>query len=375
MSVDTGATVSAPAASLTPEPTAHRQRLASLDAIRGIAALAVVFGHSFEEALRLMPKGSLIRDFIETIFVDYMNLGRIGVVAFFCVSGYVIPFSFSHKKPVPSFIIARFFRLYPAYWASLLLAIAAMAVISAPLPDAFTILANVTMAQTALGQPDVIGVYWTLFYELLFYGMCLLAFLAHRLESPGYLLSVVAALSLLGMAAAFARHTGLAPGVPIGIFMFLAIMHLGTLFRVADRGDGPGATRAFRTGLLIVLLTTGPIAVIGFIQKASGQRIIADFTSLYIGIALFYYLRRSQRVITPGTLFLGRISYSLYLFHPVCLILAVALSVMVPAPFGPIFLVVTIPVSAILLSTVMQQGIEAPFNRFGKMLRSRLLGQ
>lgn len=348
-------------------------RLTSLDAIRGIAALAVVIGHAIDEAIRLIQSPAL-HDVLQSLAVDYVSLGRVGVVAFFCVSGYVIPFSFAHRHPVPSFLIARFFRLYPAYWVSMIGALLLAVVLSTPFPPPAQILANITMIQLVLGQPDLIGVYWTLFYELVFYGLCLGAFIIGRMQSPPYLLAMVAGLSALGLVAAVLRHSGMAAGVPIGLFMFLAIMHLGTLARVSDRDATPQARRYFAIGLVIILVTTGPIAGIGFIQKATNQRLIADVTSLYVGLALFFALRRRNDLATVPLLFLGKISYSLYLMHPLCLVGLVAVGHMLAPPFGSLFVLLSVPVCAILLSTVTQHFVEEPSNQLGRRLRRMLPG-
>ena len=50
-----------------------------------------------------------------------INAGRLGVVLFFAISGFVVPFSIklAHRYPVREFLVTRFFRLYPAYWLSI----------------------------------------------------------------------------------------------------------------------------------------------------------------------------------------------------------------------------------------------------------------
>jgi peptidoglycan/LPS O-acetylase OafA/YrhL len=349
-------------------------RLRSLDAIRGIAAFLVVLSHSFDLALHAMSPESAIRPVVHAAFIEYLNLGRVGVVTFFMLSGYVIPFSFAHDKPIRSFLIARFFRLYPAYWVSMAGAVILAVALTGALPATGQILANLTMAQALLGQPHLIGAYWTLFYELLFYALCMFAFINRWMESPRYLLALVVGLMLFGLAAAVMRWAGIG-NPPIGIPMFLGIMHLGTLARLSDRGDGPLARRCFAIAVAVVLLAVGPISAIGFIQRAAGERLIADVTSLYVGIAAFLLLRRNAAVCQPWLLFLGLISYSLYLFHPLTLEpLATLLVPMLPQSMRPAFILLSAPFTAILLATLMQRYVEAPGNRLGKEVRMRLRG-
>src|SRR4051794_36699042 len=95
-----------------------QQRIDYLDGLRGVAATLVLIGHAAEETCATVSAPTLDR------ILDYVGFGRIGVVAFFCVSGFVIPFSFRPPDAVRNFAISRFFRLYPAYWLSLALFLA-----------------------------------------------------------------------------------------------------------------------------------------------------------------------------------------------------------------------------------------------------------
>src|ERR1700678_4625818 len=86
-------------------------RLAWLDALRGFAALCVVFDHG--SALLLLP--------VRTFLYQWLNLGQYGVFVFFLVSGYIVPASLERKGCVRSFWISRAFRLYPMYLVAIAL--------------------------------------------------------------------------------------------------------------------------------------------------------------------------------------------------------------------------------------------------------------
>ncbi|MFC7107853.1 acyltransferase family protein [Nonomuraea rubra] len=86
-------------------------RLAWLDALRGIGALAVVAEH-------LLPW------FLPALRPYWFSLGVYGILVFFLVSGYIIPTSLERHGDVRAFWISRFFRLYPLYLAVIALVLA-----------------------------------------------------------------------------------------------------------------------------------------------------------------------------------------------------------------------------------------------------------
>ena len=105
------------------EPHQPGARLAYIDTQRGIAALLVIWLHASEVFVQLpkAPSGGWLFDLAWAV-----DTGRIGVVLFFAISGFVIPSSLAAKDgettthALKVFLIRRFFRLYPAYWVSVL---------------------------------------------------------------------------------------------------------------------------------------------------------------------------------------------------------------------------------------------------------------
>src|SRR5262245_18274368 len=150
-------------------------RLLFLDALRGIAAMAVFISHAAE---RVSP---ILRDIVHTRF----DLGHFGVTLFFLCSGFIIPFSLERQNSLPRFWISRTFRLFPLYWftigISVFLAYAMSerrslsALLSA---NSSIILGNMTMLQLFMGIPHIRGEYWTLSFEMLFYIVMSMLFFA-----------------------------------------------------------------------------------------------------------------------------------------------------------------------------------------------------
>jgi peptidoglycan/LPS O-acetylase OafA/YrhL len=158
-------------------------RFAIIDALRGIAVLMVVWVHTGETFSR-----SLYRIGADSLFfqlADQIHIGRIGVVLFFCISGFVIPGSLrgSVIAGLKKFLIHRFFRLYPAYWLSMVIFI--YLIWNSPVKE-YTwklVAANATMVPQWLGYEMIVGSYWTLHIEVLFYIICSLLFIFKLLDT------------------------------------------------------------------------------------------------------------------------------------------------------------------------------------------------
>ena len=105
----------------------NTNRFAHIDALRGIAALLVIWLHVSEVFVRLSPEtlaqGTALYDIAWAV-----DVGRIGVVVFFAISGFVICRSLNGNKIEGSkkFLIRRFLRLYPAFWVSIVLGLFSM---------------------------------------------------------------------------------------------------------------------------------------------------------------------------------------------------------------------------------------------------------
>ena len=144
--------------------TNHERRLAWLDALRGFAALCVVFDHG--STLLLLP----VRSFL----YQWLNLGQYGVFVFFLVSGYIVPASLERKGSVRGFWISRAFRLYPMFVLVLVLSAVAHATGHGTVANAGThpvaaVLGWLFMMQNLAAGLNVPVVTWTLSYEMVFY--------------------------------------------------------------------------------------------------------------------------------------------------------------------------------------------------------------
>jgi peptidoglycan/LPS O-acetylase OafA/YrhL len=142
----------------------RQSRLAWLDALRGFAALCVVFDHG--STLLLLPARSFL--------YQWFNLGQYGVFVFFLVSGYIVPASLERKGSVRGFWIGRAFRLYPMFLVGLVLSAVAYKTGHGTIDNAgahrvTAVLGWLFMLQNLNAGLNVPVVTWTLSYEMVFY--------------------------------------------------------------------------------------------------------------------------------------------------------------------------------------------------------------
>lgn len=289
-------------------------RLLHVDALRGIAALLVVCLHvtQFFHAQRAaLP--ALSGQWLAVLAQDF-DFGRIGVMLFFLISGYVIPDSIRLDRPAPlaTFAIRRVLRIYPAYWVSIPLGAWAMWWLWERPFGWGALLANLSLLQDLLGVPAAIGVYWTLLIELGFYLLCIVLALRHSLHDTrrlAWLAAVFAALHTLGAFGAWL-------GVPLKLALvflplYLSYMLCGALLRQVDDGAAIApAPRRVLQALIVFYLTLFPLAAIWAIGPFNNYVVCGG-----IALALFLLGTRVMPLRARVLVWLGRISYSLYLFH------------------------------------------------------------
>ncbi|WP_245642649.1 acyltransferase family protein [Nonomuraea candida] len=327
-----------PAAS---SPAAPAARLAWLDALRGIGALAVVAEH-------LLPW------FVPGLRPYWFSLGVYGILVFFLVSGYIIPASLERHGDVRAFWISRFFRLYPLYLAiiALVLGLAWWVPVREAVPrDGSAVAAHATMLLDVVSVGGVADTMWTLSYEMVFYLVVTALFLTRGHGRSGLWSMVFAAGAVVvGLVASGAVLGGGWPayvscavfvaglaGVLLGRFRtaaacalglmavvllvtssrvpwlgvaVLAVMFAGTAVYRWERGTG---------GLWPVAVTAALVAIAPVWAVTSGWwwvRADVWITTIVLAAATFAggMALRGRRLPRPLVWF-GLISYSLYLVH------------------------------------------------------------
>ncbi|MFJ8312665.1 MULTISPECIES: acyltransferase family protein [unclassified Streptomyces] len=147
-------------------------RLRALDGLRLIAALMVALYHYGGRSGDISKGWGASPKKLFPATHEWFSYGCLGVQIFFVISGFVICMS-GWGRPLRSFFASRVARLYPAYWAALVIVTAVFAlpwvVYKTVTPSEF--LVNLTMLQMPVGVHRVLGVCWTLWAELRFYAL------------------------------------------------------------------------------------------------------------------------------------------------------------------------------------------------------------
>lgn len=339
-------------------PTVAQGRYEFLDALRGLAAFLVVVQHGAETLLPRLPGRAPI------------NLGETGVVLFFLLSGVVIPPSIERHRSLGRFWVKRLCRLFPAYWASL--AGCLLLVATGLFPPPFIAmrhpvagaLINLTMVQSLFGVPSAIGVYWTLPLELQFYALCSALFVTRLLRRPVLCLLAGTAWLLAAELATAARHGS----VPAGRVGLLLSAMFGAVALRWLMGELPTRTLAVVAALMGGVVTLGlwlrfdrfPVA--HEVAAPSAKVVVPSWFLAYLLFFAAAALRR--REIPQALLWLGRTSYSVYLWHLPVLVAVLHLAGHLPGGLllGPALLLTGV------VAHLSYSFVELPGMRFGARL-------
>lgn len=351
------------------------RRLRYIDSLRALAALLVLWVHVSEKFTKVASAGS---GWVHELTAP-INAGRIGVVIFFAISGFVVPFSIklAHRYPVREFLLTRFFRLYPAYWLSIPLGVLTTYWIwNIPMAPS-AILVNLTMLEYIFDVPPAIGLYWTLAIEFVFYVICALLVLTGdivRYRRIGVIAVALIALHVMIIIVSLRLHNGAWYG---GSFwpMHIGIMLWGTLYRAEMSGLASGRfERACLWGTALFVVALYPF-VLGRFFGVPYQHTIG----YSIGVLIFIVGTRVLRFGWPPLPWLGLISYSIYLFHPV--VFNVLLRVVQSSPsdswlrnwhLGWYVLVVLL--LTIAFAALVYYLVERPSIRLGRRIAKRWFG-
>jgi exopolysaccharide production protein ExoZ len=284
-------------------------KFGGIEAARGVAAVLVAAYHGARLVAQprysgVAPAGGLLKDF------------DAGVDFFFVLSGFLITwvhwFDIGRPARLGHYFSRRFTRIYPTYWAVLfptiigrLLHFGSTAVVA---PSIGLILCSIFLVPNV--EQPVLGVGWTLVYEVFFYCMFGLAMIAGR-RAAAIAASIWACSIVIYNLAAY-------PTFPAGFFLspydleFLLGVTIASLLR--------HVRIPYSRALSIVGAALFVTFMLMRLERFVGDSWIVVRLSFGFGAALFVMgtveAERTHGQAVPAWLaLLGAASYSIYLVH------------------------------------------------------------
>jgi len=325
----------------------HERHIPALDGIRGIAILAVLLHHS----RYLLNPGFHFQYYL----VKFFELGWCGVILFFVLSGFLITGILLDTRASPNyfstFYARRFLRIFPLYYASLALIFLGSRVLHHwfggvdPIghvnPWWYLGYAQNFRPNSSLLDP-YLGHLWSLAVEEQFYLVWPLLVL---LLKPRWLtftcLAAIPASFLIRFHYA-GRSSDLSAFVNTFTPASLDALAAGALIAMAVRNPGWRRRAAVVARPLILLLIAGFVILA---RRAGGlfeylpliQSWGTSVLTLIFAALIFIAATSSRGALVAffqlkGLRFIGKISYSLYVLHPIVFALVIPVLGAVPVP-------------------------------------------
>ena len=371
--------------------SAKPSRYAYLDALRGIAALAVVFHH----CLLTFPvweqpyAGSML---VALLFYTPLRLlwaGQAAVIVFFALSGFVLTVMLTRREPLTwtGFLVKRVCRIYLPYLFIVSAGIALMVSFRArgiaglsnwfnsswthPICRALLLDHALMLGDSAWNYVD--NPIWSLVHEMRYSLVFpVIVWIAKRARAQHALAgSFAISIAALGGLHLLPRNQVLDSLQYLFVFVAgaeLAIHRDAVQDWYRQRTSG---IRRLLLALALLLLSANGLPH----RHAFAAVLLVNVIGTYLGAALLLICltgARSGRAFLerPALLFLGRISYSLYLSHLLVLLsLLYGFEGIVP----PTVLIWLVPPAAVVVAALLYSSIEKPAMVLGENLRRCLM--
>lgn len=345
-------------------------RVDSLDYLRGLAAFGIMVYHM------------VLFNFGEVDASSVLAKVKIfGVAIFYILSGltlYIVNVNrlFFNKNDLVDFYIKRFFRIVPLLWLVTFLTIVIEYHFDLPLKKVllnFSIVPGIIRPGSFLANGA-----WSIGNELFFY--LLFPFLIFITRRNHVFLWITTALALL----VFLYFTFfiLDPGVPLGkqwyayvnpfnqVLFFVLGIFIGTLDN--------SSVKYSRVSFLILLLVLGGV----LFYPVTGEPIVlvSTYVRIILSIGIFvvcflFYKSNFEflpRLVTSAFRFLGEISYSLYLIHPLVLLSLIVVARKTDVHSIGLIIAATMVLS-VAVSYLSYRFFEKSFIAIGRSVSKRLL--
>jgi peptidoglycan/LPS O-acetylase OafA/YrhL len=296
------------------------QRFGGLDALRALAALAIVEFH----AVGIYARGSAPHAWTH----DWVARLDVGVPVFFLLSGFLLYRPFARARAagdeprMRAYAWRRVLRIFPGYWVALVVAVIALGLSGALAPRYLLLLQAYSKDTVAGGLPQA----WTLCVEVAFYAFLpLWAWLVRRTRAPELralvaLFALSVAYKLVVLSAALGAHVGAVDPWIIALPAYWDMFALGMgLAVISVRRAVPGHPAAWWLAGAAFFVLSAKGAGLSH-PSAEGFSHTQVLTRHYLYAAIAFCVLAAgltgPRALEARPLHaLGRISYGIYLYH------------------------------------------------------------
>lgn len=295
------------------------------------------------------------------VFLSHMNLpigynvsfiiGRIWVVGFFLIAGFLTPKTRNKRNNI-QYAINRFIRMYPTFWLLLIL----YSIINSN-TTWLAFATNLTLFNEFVGQPCLIGSSWMMPIQILFFGIvCMFWPIVCKNEKEHLLSLNIVGISIFSLVVSFIRYkTGIS--FPTALFLLLGIAFLGLELNINSR-------RSF-----IINLVAYEVALIVSACFSYTEVFWRYIIAYNLGILLFFVFKTFQFQMRCFDL-LGEVGFVFFLCPAVtnCVIDFLLNSTQIPRA-----LVICIQfMAALIFAVLIHMYIEKPIIIFGRRLETKM---
>ncbi|MFL6799168.1 MAG: acyltransferase family protein [Xanthobacteraceae bacterium] len=282
---------------------------------------------------------------------DYqVGILQAGIDVFFVLSGFIMTYisweRFGSRTSSFDFLFSRIIRIVPLYWALTTLHIAQQTY-----PPKYILGSYLFVWRWS---PPIVGVGWTLNFEMMFYAIFAI----------GLLLPRTFGIALTGLALLFIHHSQTPFFSDPRIFQFAFGMIIGIAFRCGLRFPAAVRGALIFAGVAGLTYFSGAYWWLGWGAPAS---LIVAGAVLGNPIPLNW--------LTMGLFQIGNASYALYLLHPEVMDLVSRgfLSRGISADGYGIALIISMTLVAVMVAVAFHRVVEAPSLAFAKNLQRSFL--
>ncbi len=377
----------------------HSGRIEVLDSLRGVAAMQVVFNHFlivfplfFEATLHLASNQPLMAKLMVYTPLHILWAGHEAVIFFFTLSGFVLSLPYVNRNPLfyRPYLIRRFCRIYIPFFTlislSLILYKRGLGFFAIPGVSCWT---NSFFSKTITWR-EMLKIYtgfddiytynlaptvWSLNHEMRI--SIVFPFLANMVVKLNWRENLGMGFLLAALGGGLINEKILSAGELNRTFFYTSFFIFGALL-AKHRDWVLGAIGKYNGGLRTLFLASALILYnirwSGLVEEKSSFSPVGHevFCDLSVGLASLYFIGASlgwklnKKNFVQGTfLWIGKISFSLYLIHPLILFM----SIYYFRHFLPIIISDFLGLSfAIFVAWLFYRWIECPSTQLGKKL-------